>query len=293
MYSDYANQAPSDPPSAIIKALTRLLRPLVRFLISFGVTYPSVINLLKRIYVEEAENAFRVERKRQTDSRISLITGVHRKDIKRLRGGNTEAAQVPLPVSIGAQMVAIWMGDPAYLNAAGKPTPLPRLMPKEGGPSFEGLVESVSKDVRPRTVLDEWVRLEIVTVDEDGVIYLNIDAFVPKKDLNQLAYYFGRNVQDHIAASVQNIQGKGTRFPERSVYYDKLTPESVETLRDYARETGMEALLKINKAALERAEADEDKPNATYRMNFGLYFYSVDEQDETYTYEPEPDEDQG
>ncbi|MGY8991489.1 MAG: DUF6502 family protein, partial [Rhodospirillales bacterium] len=86
----------------------------------------------------------------------------------------------------------------------------------------------------------------------------------PKKDLNQLAYYFGRNVQDHIAASVQNIQGHGARFPERSVYYDKLTPKSVESLREYARESGMEALVKINKAALERAEADENKSNATY-----------------------------
>ena len=289
MNFDQSHQTPTDPPSAIIKALTRLLRPLVRFLISYGVTYPSVISLVKRIYVEEAETSFQVDRKRQTDSRISLITGVHRKDVKRMRGGNPEVTKAPLPISIGAQMVAIWVGDPNYLDETDKPVALPRLHPKDGGPSFEGLVESVSKDVRPRTVLDEWARQEIVTVDEDGIIHLNTDAFVPKKDLNQLAYYFGRNVQDHIAAGVQNIQGHGTRFPERSVYYDKLTPESVESLREFSREAGMEALVKTNKAALERAEADENNPNATYRMNFGLYFYSVDEEKETHPLEDDED----
>ncbi|MGY8991490.1 MAG: DUF6502 family protein, partial [Rhodospirillales bacterium] len=151
-------QTPSDPPSAIIKAINRLFRPLVRLLITYGVTYPSVISLLKRIYVEEAEQSFQVERKRQTDSRISLITGVHRKDVKRLRGSNSEVGQVPLPISISAQMVATWIGDPAYMDETDKPLPLPRLKPKDGSSSFEGLVESVSKDVRPRTVLDEWTR---------------------------------------------------------------------------------------------------------------------------------------
>ena len=289
MSSESSYQTPSDPPSAIIKAINRLFRPLVRFLIAYGVTYPSVINLLKRIYVEEAEQSFQVERKRQTDSRISLITGVHRKDVKRLRGRDSETAPAPLPVSIGAQMVAIWIGDQTYLDTSDKPRPLPRLKPKDGSPSFEGLVESVSKDVRPRTVLDEWTRQDIVTVDEDGIVHLNTDAFVPKKDLNQLAYYFGRNVQDHIAASVQNIQGHGARFPERSVYYDKLTPESVEALHEFSREAGMEALVKINKVSLERAEADENKPDATYRMNFGLYFYSVDEEKEKHTFEDDED----
>lgn len=289
MPMNFTDQPQTDPPSAVIKALTRLLRPLVRFLISFGVTYPSVISLLKRIYVEEAETAFQVEHKRQTDSRISLITGVHRKDVKRLRGGSPETTQTPLPVSIGAQMMSIWIGDPNYLDEADKPRPLPRIRPNEGGPSFEALVEGVSKDVRPRTVLDEWIRQEIVNVDDDGLIHLNTNAFVPKKDLNQLAYYFGRNVQDHIAASVQNIQGHGTRFPERSVYYDKLTPESVEALREFSREAGMEALVKINKAAVERAEADENNPNATHRMNFGLYFFSADEQNETHRNEDDED----
>ena len=51
----------------------------------------------------------------------------------------------------------------------------------------------------------------------------------------------------------------------------------------------MEALVKINKAALERAEADENKSNATYRMNFGLYFYSVDEEKEKHTVEDDED----
>ena len=70
------------PSNIVIQAIRGVLKPLVRFMLSQGLTYTILIDLLKSIYVEVALKEFTLEKKRQTDSRISLLTGVHRKDVK-------------------------------------------------------------------------------------------------------------------------------------------------------------------------------------------------------------------
>ena len=262
-----------------MSAVARLLRPLVRLLIAHGITFPMLSNLLKALYVDSADRDFPMDGKRQTDSRISLITGVHRKDVKRLRTAPSETQSATSAPSIGAQLVGLWIGSPDYIDADGKPIPLPRSKPADGGRSFEGLVESVSKDMRPRTILDEWLRLGLVTVDANNIVRLDSAAFVPDEDLTQLAQYFGRNTHDHISAAAHNLLGDGKPYLERSVFYDKLTPQSAEELHDLARDIGMEALVRLNKAALEKAEQDEGKSDATRRMNFGVYYFDTEDDE--------------
>ena len=72
------------PSTVVIQAIRGILKPLVRFMLAQGLTYTILIDLLKSIYVEVALSEFKLEKKRQTDSRVSLLTGVHRKDVKRL-----------------------------------------------------------------------------------------------------------------------------------------------------------------------------------------------------------------
>src|SRR5512140_1938691 len=66
-------------------AIHRLLRSVVRHLIAQGITYPALTQMLREIYLEVAETEFALHFKRQTDSRLSLITGLNRKEISRLR----------------------------------------------------------------------------------------------------------------------------------------------------------------------------------------------------------------
>ena len=264
---------PGTPSPALLGALRRLLRPLVRVLIAHGVTFPALGRLLKEVYVEVAESDFPVPGRRQTDSRISLLTGVHRKDIKALREQRQGAASASPVVSRNARMIAAWTGNPAYLDERGRPRALPRHGVPDGGPSFESLVESISKDIRARVVLDEWRRLDLVRIDENDLVHLNSEAFVPREDFEDLAFYFGRNLHDHIAASAHNLLGGTPPQLERAVYYDKLSPESVEALAALSREIGQQALLTINRKAFELAESDAGKAEATRRMSFGVYFH--------------------
>jgi hypothetical protein len=260
----------------VISALRRILRPLVRFLMTQGITYPYLAELLKSVYVDVAHNDFRLQSKRQTDSRISLLTGVHRKDVKRL-GIEKRASMLPPPnVSLGAQLVAKWVSDPNYLDPNGHPIPLKRLAGNDSGKSFEALVAGISKDIRSRALLDEWLRLGVARVDANDCVCLMVEAFVPERGFDEKAFYLGQNVGDHLSAAVSNVVGGAKPFLERSVYYDELSQESIVELNQLSAELGMAALQRINRRAIELEARDaKEKRSADHRMNFGIYFFNA------------------
>lgn len=267
------------PPDALIRAIERLLRPLIGLLLEHGVTYTWLTGVLKRLYVDVADKEFALEGKKQTDSRITLLTGVHRKDVRRLRESPLVDAPPPASVYLGAQLVAIWTGDRRFLDKAGSPLSLQRLSRGGDAPCFEDLVTSVSKDIRPRAVLDEWLRLGVVEIDSSDHVHLRQDAFIPSQGFEEKAFYLGRNVHDHLAAARHNVQGNDPPYLERSVYYDDLTEESVLKLAEYSKQEGMQALKKINRKARQLQNRDKSAKDARYRMNFGVYYYDVEDEE--------------
>jgi Family of unknown function (DUF6502) len=268
-----AEASPPTPPKALISAIKKLLRPLIRLLIAKGLGLPALIELMKEIYVSVAEQEFPTNGKKQTDSRISVLTGVHRKDVKRLRTIKTEEFVAPRSIGLGPLVVARWLSNPSMIDAQGQPIALPRQGESAGAPSFDGLVESVSKDIRPRALLDEWVRLGVARLDAQGRVVLNKSAFIPEKGFDEKAFYLGRNVHDHLAVAGNNLLGQGNPALERSVHYTGLTEESAKVVMEAAERLGMQSLLAVNRLALELAEKDNGKPEARRRLNFGLYLY--------------------
>jgi hypothetical protein len=211
--------------------------------------------------------------KAPTDSRLTLLTGVHRKDIRRLtREQPPDPAPTPA-MTLGTQIVARWLGDPAYHDRAGRPRALPRT-PSQGAVSFATLVESISKNVRPRSVLDELVRLGVAEIDGDELVRLVTRGFIPGKELDAKAFYFGEALHDHLAAGVHNLNGVPPPWLERSVYYDELSPAAVDKLAARSEEVAMRALQEINRDGMALEAADPPSPGRRMRMRLGVFFYS-------------------
>jgi len=259
--------------AALKSAVVRILRPLVGLLMEHGLTYPWLSNVLKSVFVEVADKEFRLRDKRQTDSRITLLTGVHRKDIRRLRDPAAGSEQEPpSSVFLGAQLVAVWTSDPRFTDANGHPRALPR-RGQDDQAGFDTLATSVNKDIRPRAVLDELLRVGAVQMDDRDYIELKTDAFIPSKGFEEKAYYLGQNVHDHIAAARHNVQDGAPPLLERSVYYDGLSPRSVRELEALAQHEGMRVLQILNRRARELQAGDKHASDAGHRINFGVYFY--------------------
>lgn len=263
------------PPASLLHALRHVMRPLVRLMLRKGVTYTYFSDMLKGIFIEVAAEEFWIDDKPPTDSRISLITGVHRKDVRRLRDLVPDlVASLPEALPLGAHLVSMWMTRPPFCAQVGQPAPLPRLASVGGERSFDALVAQASKDIRARVVLDEWLRLGIVRIDEQDLVHLQTMAFVPQKGFDEKAAYFGHNLHDHACAAVHNLTEPGLPFFERSVHYDQLSPAGVEALRAAVSSDGMQMLTSFNALASALETRDSETPAPRHRLTIGLYFYT-------------------
>src|SRR5215475_9831431 len=166
-------------------------------------------------------------------------------------------------------IIARWLAAPQFTNAKGDPLPLPRTA-SDDAPSFELLVTSITKDVRPRAVLDEWLDRKLVTINGDDEIVLVETAFVPHGDDDRKWHYLGRNLHDHIAAAAIIVSSASPPFTERAVHYNGLSPELAKRLEARSRELAIEALKIANREA-NRALAGDKGGNS--RWNFGVYVY--------------------
>lgn len=269
--TDHAQDALAD---RLLAALRKLLRPLVALLIRCGVTFPVLAELVRGLYVEVALQDLLRERSARTDSRVSLITGVHRKEIRRLRGLARAALPVPPVVTVSSQVIARWLSAAGYQDAAGVPLALPRSGPA-GAPSFEALVAAVTTDVRPRAVLDDWLSQGIVSQLPDGRLHLNVAAYLPRPGQAEQLYYFARNLADHIAASCANVLATDRPpFIERSVHYDQLTEDTARRIEAAARAAAQAVLLEVNRTAIALTDAETPSDTARHRVNFGVYVYA-------------------
>ncbi|MDX1914428.1 MAG: DUF6502 family protein [Methylophilus sp.] len=255
----------------------RLLKPIVRLLLSNGINYTMILEDIKHVFVSVADEEFKIDDKSQTNSRITLLTGVHRKDVQRIR--NEQFSVIQVEQSTGAQIIGLWTGNQLYLDKSNNPLPLHKNSSKGGDLSFEALVASVSKDIRSKTVIDEWLRLGLVEVDDQDRLHLNVNAFIPDASLEEKLSFLRMNLHDHAAAAVNNITQPDQPMLERCVYYHGLTAENVEKLNALAIETGMASIQSINRLASELKASQPTDSKATNRMNFGLYFYKEEDLD--------------
>lgn len=252
--------------------IAQLLRPLVYLCIHAGMTFPTLVRLLRELFVNVAEHDFALPGKEQTDSRVSLLTGIHRKEVARLRGAGAPVNEVPASISLAGAITTGWLTSQRFCDASGSPLPLPRTA-GDSEPSFEELVASVTRDVRARVVLDDWIDRGLVTIDADNRVTLVEAAFIPRGDDDDKLYYLGRNLRDHIAAATANVLAAKPAFLERGVHYDGISAAMAGKLEERARELALEVLQQANREA--HAAWERDKGGG-HRVNFGVYVYRED-----------------
>lgn len=260
-----------DKHAAIINAVRGILRPVARLLLANGITLQAITELVKQVLVEVAERDFALPGKPVNDSRVSVVTGVHRKDIRRLRSARGEIENLPKSVSLGSQLVNLWLTESRWQDAAGEPLVLDRVAGDHGAPSFEELAESISRDVRPRAILDELERLGVVSMPDDQRVMLNTTAFVPSAGLEEKLYYLQRAGEAHLSASVHNVQGEGPAFFDRVVHYDSIPAASLPALRKVVEQEGMRFLRRVNEAAVKASNREGEDIQA---FTLGAYLHT-------------------
>jgi hypothetical protein len=249
------------------------LAPVVQAAIREGITYPQFAQALKSTFFDAAKKELEDRDSRLTDSAISILSGVHRKDVKVL-GQSTR--QLSRHLSIASEVYTRWLASPDTTDSFGAPIPLPRIGP---APSFETLAYSVTKNVHPRTVLEELIRLRLVIL-EDTVVVPQKSSFVPTEGYTEMAAFMANNLGDHAAAACANLAGQEIPFLEQSVFADGLTEDSIELLAVLARQSWKRIFDDAVALATHRSARDETL-EGNKRMRLGVYFYACDDETKT------------
>jgi hypothetical protein len=263
-------------PALAAEAIARVLQPLARLMIDHGLQLPSLVDLLKKALVDEAARTYGLADKGSSDTRISLLTGVHRKDVRRLRSA-PEAPVLRTPmVPIAASVVARWISEPRFLNADQMARPLARTPSRGlvGEADFPALVAEVSRDVGARAVLDELVRLGVVELREDGFVVLKTDGFIPHEGRGESFHFLASNVAEHLAAAVHNLAPDRVAPPklEQSAFAEDLSGPQVAELQQLARRMWSKSLQQFLQTATLAWQHRDTEPGPKYRVRFGVYF---------------------
>lgn len=260
-------------------AVARMLRPLVRILLRHGMSFAEFSEYAKKVYVDVADEDFQLSGRKQTTSRISILTGLTRKEVQRLRtleDGDDEAELKRY--NRAARVISGWVRDHRFADAEGEPA----VLPLEGAKaSFTALVRAYSGDMPVRALLDELVRVGAVEVTDGGVRLLQA-AYVPAGGPSDKLHILGADVADLIATIDHNLTAtpETTRF-QRKVSYDNLPAEVLPKLRKLSARESQSLLERLDRWLADHDRDTTPAVEGTGRKRAGLAIYYFEDDAES------------
>ena len=261
---------------ALMAALSRILRALVRLLLKHGVSFQAFSDLAKRAYVHSAREDFAIPGRKPTTSRIAVITGLTRKEIQKLGEGETASdAEALERYNRAARVVSGWVRDKDFCDTDGEPLALPQEGPEI---SFTEIVRRHSGDMPPRAVLDELLRVGAVERTDDETIRLVTHAYIPRTSDSDKLAILGADVSDLIHTIDHNLTSSEQPRFQRKLMYDNLPVEAVEKFRELsaARAQGLMEYLDSWLSQNDRDVNPVSEGTGRKRAGLGIFYFEED-----------------
>lgn len=253
----------------VLAAIGRILRPVVRILIRNGVPSDALTQLVRKTFVDVAASDFRLNGKRQTVSRISVITGLHRKEVARLRvidGVGVGAAGAAR--NRAASVLTAWLRDPDFIDRKGDPLDLVFA----GTNSFSELVRRYSGDMKPRAMADELLASGAIE-QVNGKLRLSARGYIPGTDVDDLIAMLGTDAAQFIETIDHNLTSPAKRY-QRKVEYENVPAEHAAEFRALSARLAQQLLEELDRWLASRdADPESGKPT----MTLGLGIFQIEE----------------
>ncbi len=253
-------------------------------MLSEGVTYGELEGELRALFVEVAECDFATAKPKQTDSRIAVLTGINRKEVRRLRG---KAAQVVVRQSFArnwaADLVNRWINEPEGTGPSGRPVPLPYT--SGSGLSFVKLAEQTTADVQPRALLDVLLSAGAAELRKGKVVALTRASYVPRRGHSEGLAMLADDPPELIETMLHNVLTEDPPRLQRKLAFDNIGSEGLERLQMALRKEA-ERFLKKSERVLNRHDRDRNPKGPAGERSYagiGVYYF------ESATPEPETD----
>ncbi len=263
----------------VIKSIALLLRPIVRLALRNGMTYKQFSDLSKHLYVDVAASDYGVNGRVTNVSRIAVMTGINRKDIKRLKEALNEGEVLQnnhSPDRI-SRILTAWYSDPEFTDDKC----FPLTLPIEGRVSFSELVKRHGGDVAMITLLREFKRSGVIEEMPNGDVKVLKRYFIPSAD--NIApnltdptriVHAGSILNDHVNTIFHNLYQQDKklipRFERRATNH-AIDKAAVIKFQKYAAEKGQAFLEDIDQWLTKHEVEDINNEAQKVRLGLGTY----------------------
>ncbi|MCB0328633.1 MAG: hypothetical protein KDD70_03185 [Bdellovibrionales bacterium] len=235
-----------------------LMVPVVRFLIRHSVGFQAASQIMKELYVKAARENLERENSKVNASRLSAITGIHRRDVNEiLEMESFEPGRYQ--ASIAARVLTVWENSTQFIDKAGNP----RILSYKGTENdFQQLVKRVSSNLHPGTVLFQLERMNAVKKSGDGISLEKPAAVLNAGDVNVFRLLAAD--MDSLVSAVEENALRDEKASEpgnlhMTTRFDRIDPDKLAYIRHWLVEEGKKFHEKARKFL---ARYDEDlNPN--------------------------------
>ncbi len=255
----------------VLAALRVALRPLVALALRHSFKLMDFMELLKAVYLDVAERELRRNGKEPNVSKLSVMTGVHRRDATRLF---RDKSDLHLPGDLVTRVIGQWKHSARFQSASGRPRSL----------SFEGvesdfclLVRSVSADVAPYTVLHELERRKLIRKSRSRVALRKARFIAATGDWRAGFEMIGEDVRDLISAAEENISG---RTPKKNLHlkteFDNVPASAEAEVRAWLLAEGCRIHERVESYLAKHdrdAKPKKSRPGKRLRVAFGSFSF--------------------
>ena len=247
-----------------------LLRPIASVVLKCGMTWREFSELSKSVFVAVASDEFGIRGRPTNVSRVSILTGISRKEVKRQRELLAEPA-VPSPSKStdATRLLSGWHQDADYVEGDGTPRALKAV---GDTPSFQSLFATYGGDTPEQTLLRELLNAGSVEKDAQGHYVAKRRYHMPvEMDVGSIRF-FGTNLFDHANTLCRNVTGENDeRRLEGFAVDDQIHPDAVKEFKEFVDSKGQQFLEEIDDW-LSRHRVDSDDSGTTpVRLGLGVY----------------------
>ncbi len=264
----------------ILEALVVAMKPLARALLASGITFKQFEEVSKCAFVAVAASDYGIRGRPTNNSRIAVITGLGRKEVKRLR--DQESGQWPsefITESPASILLHNWNNDPDYQDENGEPLILHY---DSGYPSFVSLVAKYAGDIPPGAMKTELNRVSAIEELDDDRIKVKTPYFVPPGLGDRLIIGLEEGASTLLSTLAYNCDPKRVEEPrfQRVASVDGIHSDFHGEIEEYAKEhlttIGLDFCTYLDayhRKSLVKSGEDQE----VSQVGIGLYYYKLRE----------------
>ena len=253
----------------LLRAARRILRPLVRILLRNGISVQVAQEMVRKTYVDVAYDEFKPDGRDQTLANVSVVTGLNRKEVARLRKLADVGDEDKKNWTRAGKVLDGWLTDPEFQSEAGFPLDLPFSGER---PNFSELVRRYSGDMYPRPLRDELLRVGAL-IEVRGRLRMSKRGYVPATDEGSKIDIFGVDTAELIETIDHNLSDDGSSpLLQYKVLADNLPEQHLDAFNEYSKRISLNAIDDIRRWLVEHdggSEVRNDTPS--YFAGVGVF----------------------